>query len=260
MKISVVGCGWLGLPLAKHFVENGFTVYGSTTSESKLKLLQGLKITPFLWDVSSNEDYPDFLTNCDVLVINIPPSKVNGDKSYSLCLLNVVKQISNKTKVILVSTTGVYPNDLENASIDFLFDKMDKTKETVLSEIKLSEQLSERLSIVRMAGLIGEKRHPINSLHKKREIPNGDAPLNLIHLNDAIGIISKIIKEEYWGKIINGCYPEHPTKKEYYTESANYFKLKNPTFLDGGHKNKSINSISTLNYKYTTSIYDFDKV
>ena len=39
MKISILGCGWLGFPLAKSLVEKGFSVKGSTTSENKLSIL-----------------------------------------------------------------------------------------------------------------------------------------------------------------------------------------------------------------------------
>jgi 3-hydroxyisobutyrate dehydrogenase-like beta-hydroxyacid dehydrogenase len=30
-KISILGCGWLGFPLAKALLKDGFTVKGSTT-------------------------------------------------------------------------------------------------------------------------------------------------------------------------------------------------------------------------------------
>lgn len=39
-KISVLGCGWLGLPLSKKLIESGFVVKGSTTSSEKLSQLE----------------------------------------------------------------------------------------------------------------------------------------------------------------------------------------------------------------------------
>ena len=48
MKISILGCGWLGFPLAKKLIEIGFEVKGSTTSENKLALLKSNNIEPFL--------------------------------------------------------------------------------------------------------------------------------------------------------------------------------------------------------------------
>jgi 3-hydroxyisobutyrate dehydrogenase-like beta-hydroxyacid dehydrogenase len=31
-SISILGCGWLGVPLAKHLIQKGFSVKGSVTS------------------------------------------------------------------------------------------------------------------------------------------------------------------------------------------------------------------------------------
>lgn len=39
-SISVLGCGWLGLPLAKHLIDSGFMVKGSIRSSSKISDLE----------------------------------------------------------------------------------------------------------------------------------------------------------------------------------------------------------------------------
>ena len=54
-KISILGCGWLGLPLAKALIGNGFSVKGSTTSYEKISGLEQGGITTFL--------IPDFSIN-----------------------------------------------------------------------------------------------------------------------------------------------------------------------------------------------------
>ena len=51
-KISILGCGWLGLPLAKALVNNDYLVSGSTTSEEKIAVLEKAKIEPFLLAIS----------------------------------------------------------------------------------------------------------------------------------------------------------------------------------------------------------------
>ena len=38
-RISILGCGWLGLPLAKELLDRSFEVKGSTTSSNKLDQL-----------------------------------------------------------------------------------------------------------------------------------------------------------------------------------------------------------------------------
>jgi len=259
MKIAVVGCGWLGFPLAKKFVELGNVVIGTTTSSAKLPVLKETGILPIVWNLG--EDFiEESLKNIDVLILNIPPSKTNKTASYSDSLVAFCNYLEPSTKVIFISTTGVYPNDVSSANTAISLDEMDQSKETVLSEIKLTRKLKDNLTILRLAGLIGPNRHPITSLSKKGLVKNSAAPLNLIHLDDAIGLIHKIINEKYWGKIINGCYTENPTKQEYYTKTAHYFKLPPPNFEEGGYGFKKVDSNSSLNYEYKTSIYDFNKI
>ena len=58
MKISILGCGWLGLPLGKYLVEKGHFVKGSTTSKSKIALLSEVGIEPFLLRLSPQIEVP----------------------------------------------------------------------------------------------------------------------------------------------------------------------------------------------------------
>ena len=77
-----MGCGWLGLSLAKAFIEGGYLVRGTTTSEYKLGMLQKEGITPFLISLSEEKivgDISGFLADAEVLVINIPPKLRDGN-------------------------------------------------------------------------------------------------------------------------------------------------------------------------------------
>ena len=47
-QISILGCGWLGLPLAKHFISKNYEVKGSTTTQEKTQMLADNKISPYL--------------------------------------------------------------------------------------------------------------------------------------------------------------------------------------------------------------------
>ena len=54
-QISILGCGWLGLPLAKSLLEKGFSINGSTTSFEKISILDKAGITPFIVSLSAVE-------------------------------------------------------------------------------------------------------------------------------------------------------------------------------------------------------------
>ena len=82
---AILGCGWLGFPLAKKLVQNAYTVHGSTTSTEKLNDLEAETITPFqinLTEKAVEGKIEAFLENVHFLIIDIPPglrSQPNSD-------------------------------------------------------------------------------------------------------------------------------------------------------------------------------------
>jgi nucleoside-diphosphate-sugar epimerase len=87
-----------------------------------------------------------------------------------------------------------------------------------------------KTTILRFGGLIGEDRHPIKFLAGRKNIENPNAPINLIHQEDCIGIIQKIIELNSWNQVFNAVTPFHPSRKEYYTQKAIEFNLALPEF------------------------------
>jgi len=87
-----------------------------------------------------------------------------------------------------------------------------------------------KTTIVRFGGLIGEDRHPIRSLSRRENLENPDAPINLIHQQDCIGIILKIIEQNSWNETYNAVTPFHPTREVYYTQKAIDLGLDLPKF------------------------------
>ena len=72
--IGIMGCGWLGKPLAVQLLKKGYKVKGTTTRISKLNELRDAGIDPYL--VKLEETHIDggleeFLNGIDLLVLNI---------------------------------------------------------------------------------------------------------------------------------------------------------------------------------------------
>jgi UDP-N-acetyl-D-mannosaminuronate dehydrogenase len=112
VKISVIGCGWLGLPLAINLIDKGFKVNGSSTSNEKLAALKANAIAPFLVQLGkpNNNSLSDFL-KADLLIVNVPPGRNNEDvNDYSNKMVELAKAISESTikKIIFISSTSVY--------------------------------------------------------------------------------------------------------------------------------------------------------
>ena len=83
MNISILGCGWLGFPLAKSLLQKGYLINGSTTSLEKIPVLEHAGIVPFNIQLSEDKivgEIDSFLENSEILIIDIPP-KLRGDST-----------------------------------------------------------------------------------------------------------------------------------------------------------------------------------
>lgn len=237
-KISILGCGWLGIPLAETLIGKGFLVNGSTTSEAKIKPLEAKGIKTFLLSVEADAvegDIKSFLKDAEILIIDIPPRFHFAQKIETLVPL--IKQ-SGIQKVLLVSSISVYADEHSVLTeADIPNPKTDKSHQLFAAENTLQNQVDFQTTVLRFGGLIDEKRHPVKFLAGEQNLENPDAPINLIHKQDCIGIILKIIETESWGEVFNAAAPFHPTRENYYTRKATEFHLVPPQF---DHSKKSV--------------------
>ncbi|UOB16085.1 SDR family NAD(P)-dependent oxidoreductase [Abyssalbus ytuae] len=261
MLIGVLGCGWLGLPLATSLVREGWIVKGSTTSHSKLKDLEEKKIEPFLILINEHHITGNinlFLSNLDILIINIPPKlRSIPSANYVSKIKLLIKSIeTNKVKKILfIGSTSIYAND-NSIVTENTFPKPETESGTQLLETE-QQLLSNKnflTTILRFGGLFDEYRNPANFLAGKTNVANPKAAVNLIHKIDCIEIIKSIIKKDIWGETFNAAFPVHPAKNNYYTKKSLEAGLKPPTFnVLKPSKGKTIDSsklINKLNYNF----------
>lgn len=237
-KISVLGCGWLGMPLAKFLVVKGIHVKGSTTSIDKIDEMKLNGIDPFTVILNPDlrtKNFAEFL-NSELLIINIPPGRVE-DKvqfhTYQLNeIMNYVKQSAIK-KIIYVSSTSVYGEECGIVNEESPLNPITEGGKAVkAAEEILQNNFASNVTIVRFGGLIGEGRHPGRFLSYKNIFDDGNRPVNLIHQTDCINIIFEVIKNNLFGEIFNGVCSDHPTKKEFYTKAAESLNIDLPKFID----------------------------
>lgn len=262
-KISILGCGWLGLPLAEKLLSKGYIVKGSTTSESKISVLKNKGITPFLLTVSEKSlegNWIDFLNSSEVLIVDIPPkinSNVAGNFVKKIEQLIPLIENSGVKKVLFVSSTSVYADDEVTVTENTIpHPATESGKQLLAVEKLLQRNLKFETTVVRFGGLIGPERHPIKHLAGRENIENPNAPINLIHLDDCIGIILKIITTDTWNELFNGVAPWHPTRLEYYHKKATEMNLAIPKFVIGGSSGGKI-----ISSEKTTTVlgYTFDQ-
>ncbi len=248
--ISILGCGWLGLPLATKLNSN-YKIKGSTTSIEKINLLKSNSIDPFIIDILHiNNDIEEFLNN-DVLIVNIPIiQNVQFLKSFDKLKENILRSATQK--IIFISSTSVY-KDI-NGSVCETSPTHKENMNLRIEEIFLDLPSKFKVTILRMAGLIGPNRHPGRFFaNKENSIPNGLNPVNLVHIDDCLEIIAQIIEKNIWHEIFNVCTPHHPSKKEFYCEATAQYCGKYPNFVEEKGQWKIIDSrklIKKLDYNF----------
>ncbi|OYQ33205.1 NAD(P)-dependent oxidoreductase [Flavobacterium cyanobacteriorum] len=260
--IAILGCGWLGLPLAKALLAEGYTVKGSTTAAGKLPHLQDAGIAPYLVSLSEKGitgSVAGFLEGAGVLIIDVPP-KVKGGESYPGKMRHLIPYVTNAKigKVLLVSSTSVYADDNSIVTEDTRPNPDSESGKQLLEAEMLLKMALPETTVLRFGGLFGGDRHPVFHLAGRENLAAPDAPVNLIHRDDCIGIIKAIIQKQAWGQVFNGVAPAHPTRKEYYTAKAAELGLENPKFdhaeVLAGKIVTSANIHGVLGYAYKKSL------
>ena len=250
MKISILGCGWLGLPLGKFLVEKGHVVKGSTTSEDKISLLSSLGIEPFLikfspqMEVVQSSDYrltalnddngkglPCYVSqflDSEILIVCIPPRTGKFGEDYHVqqiqSLLEYLPNSSIKS-IIYTSSTSVYPELNREMNED---DEVLENHALIKVE-NLLKNLPHNVTILRCGGLMGGERIPAKYFAGKI-INTGKIPVNYVHQEDVIQIITMILEKGFWHETFNVVSPEHPLREEIYLKNCADFGFEEPIF------------------------------
>lgn len=264
-NIAILGCGWLGLPLAEQLLEKGYSVKGSTTTTEKLQLLTEKGITPFeikLCEQKVIGNIQAFLKNTNILILDIPPKlrAINPESFVQKieALVPFIEQSAIK-KILFVSSTSVYSDEVSYGKVTESYTPNPDTesgRQLLQVENTLRNNTSFKTTVLRFGGLIGADRHPVKHLAGKENLENPDAPINMIHLEDCIGIIQKILKAENWGNTFNAVAPYHPTREEYYHKKATEMQLPLPKFV---HSKPSVGKIISSEKVQQVLHYSFRK-
>ena len=158
----------------------------------------------------------------------------NFKNSKSFAKINYIIPFIEKAgikKVVFVSSTSVYSDENKLVTEETIANPdTESGKQLVACEQLLQNNSNFETTALRFGGLIGEDRNPIRFLAGRNNIENPNAPINLIHQEDCIGIILKIIESNCWGETFNAVAPFHPSREAYYTQTAKEYDLELPIF------------------------------
>ena len=239
--ISIVGCGWLGFPLAIHLTECGYAaVKGSTTSPEKLPKLREAVNEGYVAVLGPEPQGQNWekLLQADTLIVDIPPrlSKQGGD-FHPRQMRNLADMVENSpiSEIIYVSSTSVYP-ELSRIMRE---EDVTESEESASPRLTEAEQIIASLrkedrtaTVLRCGGLMGYDRLPGKYVRGKKNITTGDVPVNYIHRDDAVAIIGKLLAQGISNETFNAVAPVHPPRRAVYEKSCREYGWELPTFIE----------------------------
>ena len=252
--VSILGCGWLGLPLAKFLIQNNIPVKGSTTQIQKLENLKGVGISPHLLLLNpfpEGKTWDDFLQN-EILIINLPPQISSKGNEHHITQINFLLEKINVSlikKIIYISSTSVYPNI--NGEVNESSHVIDGNAMVEAERLLFTTNIP--ISVLRCGGLMGFDRIP-GKYFQGKEITNGNVPVNFVHRDDVIGAVHFIILNNIWYEYFNIVSPVHSLRKDIYYKNSKDFGYELPVFNysspDHSFKIISSDKIIQAGYKF----------
>ncbi len=251
-SVGIIGCGWLGTALAKSLQAQGVQVTATRSNAVNAAQLtsQGIHTYELLLPAKQEVLNNHAIFNAQCLIIAITPQFRHGRNDYAEKVTALVEAAQRNTqvkKIILLSSTAVY-NGLsgsvtEEAKLDFSAEKVSVLNQAEQAVLAFTDQANKTGNVLRLSGLVGPNRHPGKFLLHGRMLKSPEAKVNLIHQDDAVGLIIAIIKKQDNAQnnrqngdvsagVFNGASDTHVSKKVYYHAAAKALGHPAPKFAD----------------------------
>jgi nucleoside-diphosphate-sugar epimerase len=189
-EVSIIGCGYTGLRLARRWKESGANVRGYATHADSLRQIEAAGAGPRLLDLDG-AIAPIDLTG-HLVYYAVPPARDSGDPRLERFLAGIV---GLPDRLIYLSTTGVY-GDQAGAKVDEDTPPApltERAQRRVAAEIMLrswAERHGVSWCILRVAGIYGPGRLPLDRLRRGTAaiVPHEATPSNRIHVTDLVTV------------------------------------------------------------------------
>ena len=229
MRVLIVGCGYVGLPLGAKLVQEGHQVFGLRRTFVAKAGLEAAGIHPLFADITKLEELAKLPSTFD-WVVNTVASGGGDAAAYRQVYLqgthNLIEWLIPQPpkKFVYTGSTSVYgQNDGswvdENSATDPLAATARVLLETEKILLDAARQNEFPAVILRVAGIYGPDRGFWFRQFLKGEARldgNGARTLNMIHRDDLAGAVIAALKQGRAGQIYNAVDDEPTSQLEIY--------------------------------------------
>jgi len=228
MRVLIVGCGYVGVPLGAELVRLGHEVFGLRRSAAAEAELKAAGIQPLSGDVTQLETLAklprefDWVVNC----VAAGGDAENYRQVYLQGTRNLIEWLAPNPpkKFIYTSSTSVYgQTDGSAVKESSPTEPLVETAKVLLETEKvLLAAVTDRkvpAVILRVAGIYGPDRgHGFKQFLKNEARIEGDGSrvMNMIHRDDLIGCVIAALKSGRAGEIYNAVDDEPVTQATFF--------------------------------------------
>jgi nucleoside-diphosphate-sugar epimerase len=220
----IIGCGYLGRRVARHWTAQGGTVFALTRSPDHAEEFRHWGLTPMVGDITNAASLAG-LPQVDTILFAVGLDRGTGQSQRDVFvggLDNVLNQIQGPLRrLIYISSTSVYGQNLG----EWVDESSECRPESPNGQVcldaeRLLQQKVPQANILRLAGIYGPGRvvARIEAL-RAGQTPEGNpnAWLNLIHVDDAVAAVLACERRGAPGETYLVC-DDHPCRRrEYYS-------------------------------------------
>lgn len=225
-KLLILGCGYLGIRLARAAVDLGYHVKAVSRNADSLAEVSHLGVETFCGLVNDTAwhgfagDSVDFVVNCVSSagggLSGYEESYVDGNRS----LVEWINSIGFSGTAVFTSSVGVYP-DAGGAVVRESNEIVSATKrgKLMLEAERVFRKMPDacRWFVFRLAGLYGPGRHLMLDTVRGNsgELPGfGDYYLNLVRIEDVVGAVLGCFESVHSGGTFNVVDDESTVKSK----------------------------------------------
>ena len=221
MRVLIVGCGYVGLPLGAELAKQGHEVFGLRRTAAAGTEMTAAGITPLTADISKPESLARLPGAFD-WVADTVSSTQGGLEEYRQVYLegsrNLIEWLSSAPpkKFVYTSSTSVYgQTDGSLVRETSVTEPASETGKVLLEAEKLlltaAQQRKFPAVILRVAGIYGPERGHLFLKYLRNEARlegKGERIINMIHRDDVAGTIIAALKNGRPGEIYNAVDDE----------------------------------------------------
>lgn len=237
-RVVIIGCGDIGCRIAKVLSKrDGFEVSGVVRTNSSAKLVEAAGAEAIVADLDRDtlsvvSGLP--LRDAYIFYLSPPPNSGIGDTRVE-AFLHAIKPNNYPTRVVYMSTTGVYGNCHGNwvseqtppQPLSSQGRRRLAAENTLLS---WCESYCIDSVILRVPGIYGPGRWPIDKIKRGDPLvhPNDSGYSNRIHAEDLASICIAAMERGVPHSIYNVSDGKPSTMTDYFFQVADAFGLKRP--------------------------------